>query len=68
MDPVILSIHNVSDQTIEVTFGTIDFGQAVVRVKRDALDDAGTLHMLTALYDRQRSIRDTPRRSANPRK
>lgn len=68
MDPVILAIRDVSPDTVEVTFGTIEYGQAVCRVQRSALNDAGTLVMLNALYDRQRSIRTTPKRSANPRK
>lgn len=67
-DPVILGIRDVSADTVEVTFGTVDFGQAVCRVQRSMLNDAGTLVMLNALYDRQRSITSTPRKSANPRK
>lgn len=67
-EPVILSYRDVSDDTVEITFGTKDFGQAVCRVRREAISDPGTLVMLKALYDRQRSIRTMPRRSANPNK
>lgn len=68
MDPVILGIKDISDDTVEVTFGTVDYGQAVCRVQRSMLNDAGTFTMLTALHDRQRGIATMPRRSANPRK
>ncbi len=67
-DPVILGYRDINETTVEITFGTVDYGQAVARVARDAVNDPGTLVMLRHLYDRQRSIQTVPRRSANPRK
>lgn len=66
--PIILGYKDIDESTVEITFGTKDFAQAVCRVQRDALNDPGTLVMLQALYDRQLSIRTMPRRSANPAK
>lgn len=67
-DPVILEVADHSDTAVRVTFGTVDYGQAHAVINRDAINDPGTLTMLKALYDRQRSINTTRRRSANPRK
>lgn len=67
-DPVILGYRDAGNGMVEVTFGTVDYGQAVCLVPKEATEDPGFLQMLRQLHDRQRSINTIPRRSANPRK